>query len=182
MSAVRPDPEETRVVLSTSPGMTRELGERLGKRVQPGDFIGFVGELGAGKTHFIRGLTQGAGVDESQVASPTFAIVYPYEGGRVPLYHADLYRLADYDELYATGFFDLAQSPGVMLVEWIDRVWAAAPRELLLLTFEHLEGQPEQRRLVARVWGARYRERLEQWLGGEGAATPDRGAGRPTKP
>lgn len=154
-----------RVIESTSPEQTRELGVRLGEVLQPGDFVGLVGDLGAGKTHFIRGIAEGAGVDRTQVASPTFAIVYPYEGGRIPLYHADLYRLADYDELYATGFMDLIGGDGAMLVEWIDKVPEAAPPELLVLTFEHVPGAEERRRITVDPRGGRYVERVRAWLG-----------------
>lgn len=164
MSAPRGAPSFTRSLMSSSPEQTRELGVRLGQLVQPGDFIGLVGDLGAGKTHLIRGVTEGVGVDLSQVASPTFAIVYPYEGGRVPLYHADLYRLADYEELYATGFMDLIGGEAVMLVEWIDRIWSAAPRELMLISLEHLKDRPDERRLTADAWGERYEQRVRDWL------------------
>src|SRR5690348_12674735 len=110
-----------RAVESTSAEETFALGERLGALLRPGDFVGLMGELGAGKTQLVRGIAHGAGVNPREVASPTFAIVYPYRG-RLPLYHADLYRLQDYDELYATGFLDLVDAGGATLVEWLDRI------------------------------------------------------------
>ncbi len=85
---------------------TLALDAKLGKLLQPGDFVGLIGDLGAGKTQLVRGVAAGANVPTAQVASPTFAIVYPYVG-RLPIYHADFYRLESYDELYATGFTDL---------------------------------------------------------------------------
>ena len=100
-------PTRSRRLVSPSPEETHRLGVKLGQLLQPGDFVGLIGDLGAGKTHLVRGVAEGAGVAHSEVASPTFAIVYPYDG-RIPLYHADLYRLADYEELYATGFMDLS--------------------------------------------------------------------------
>jgi tRNA threonylcarbamoyladenosine biosynthesis protein TsaE len=157
----RPAPDLEREVQSSSPDETSALGARLGAVLQPGDFVGLIGELGAGKTHFVRGVAEGAGVLKEEVASPTFAIVYPYRG-RVPLYHADLYRVADYDELYATGFMDLG-SDGAVLVEWLDKVPNAAPPEVLLLSFE--VSADEQRRIVARAWGARPARLLADWLG-----------------
>jgi tRNA threonylcarbamoyladenosine biosynthesis protein TsaE len=117
---------------------TRAIGVALGKLLQPGDFIGLIGDLGAGKTELARGIAEGAGVPKGEVASPTFAIVYPYRG-RIPLYHADLYRLADEDELFATGFFDLtAAKDGAFVVEWLDRIPTAAPEERLVITLQPL--------------------------------------------
>ena len=79
---------------------TFALGVRLGELLEPGDAVALVGELGAGKTQLVRGICQGAGVPEREVASPSFAIVATYRG-RIPVHHADLYRLADEDELHA---------------------------------------------------------------------------------
>ena len=146
---------------SASPEETHQLGVRLGRLLQPGDFVGLIGDLGAGKTHLVRGVAEGAQVERSQVASPTFAIVYPYQG-RLPLYHADLYRLADYDELYATGFLDLVGGEGALLVEWLDRIPAAAPREYLRLTLR--DAGEDARELEAEAWGARPAELLRAWL------------------
>ena len=153
----------SRTLVSRSPEETHALGVRLGRLLQPGDFVGLVGDLGAGKTHFVRGVAEGAGVDRSEVASPTFAIVYPYRG-RVPLYHADLYRLADADELYATGFHDLVGADGAVLVAWLDRVPEAAPREHLRLTLGADREDPEERSLRADAVGARAVALLEAWL------------------
>jgi len=150
------------VLKSSSAEETRALGLALGRLLQPGDFVGLMGELGAGKTEFSRGVAEGAGVPRGEVASPTFAIVYPYQG-RIPLYHADLYRLADEEELYATGFFDLVtEGKGAFLVEWIDRVPAALPNDALDLRIETLS--LDERRLVATARGPRSQELLRQWL------------------
>ncbi len=150
---------------AASPDETFALGERLGRLLEPGDFVGLIGELGAGKTLFARGVARGAGVPEGQVSSPSFAIVNPYQG-RLPLYHADLYRLGDVDELYATGFFDLVGSGGAMLVEWVDKVPEAVPASWLCLTFEVLGDS--SRRLRAGAVGARPNELLGDWLGYRG--------------
>ena len=154
-------PTRSHTVRSGSPEETHGLGVRLGRLLQPGDFVGLVGELGAGKTHLVRGVAEGAGVERSQVASPTFAIVYPYQG-RLTLYHADLYRLADYDELYATGFLDLVGGDGAVLVEWLDRIPQAAPREFLRITLR--DAGEDSRELVAEAWGTRPAELLTAWL------------------
>lgn len=154
-------PTLTRTLRSGSPDETHRLGVRLGELLQPGDFIGLMGDLGAGKTHLVRGVAEGAQVARSEVASPTFAIVYPYRG-RLPLYHADLYRLADRDELYATGFFDLLGGDGAVLVEWLDRIPEAAPREHLRLTLRAVA--EEARELHAEAFGQRPAELLASWL------------------
>jgi len=167
---------EPRPITVRSPGEMRRLGERLGELLEPGDFVGLVGELGAGKTVLTRGIAAGAGVAESEVASPTFAIVYPYRG-RLPVHHADLYRLADVYELYATGFFDLL-GQGATVVEWIDRVPEAMPEDRLVVRIARtgersrrleLQARGERHQALARAlreaWTAKRRagrERLER--------------------
>jgi tRNA threonylcarbamoyladenosine biosynthesis protein TsaE len=151
---------------SGSPERTFSLGAGLGKVIEQGDFVGLMGELGAGKTQFVRGVAAGAAVPSAQVASPSFAIVYPYQG-RITLHHADLFRVADYDELYATGFTELASGEGAMLVEWLDRVPQAAPPDLLLLHFEFGAGD-QDREITARAFGERPLDLLRRWLGAGG--------------
>ncbi len=143
---------------------TLGLGAKLGKLLQPGDFIGLTGELGAGKTQLVRGVAAGVGVPAAQVASPTFAIVYPYQG-RLPIYHADFYRLESYDELYATGFTDLVAGDGAVLVEWLDRIPRAAPGELLLMRFGIPDAKrPEARTIWAQAFGPRHTALLRDWI------------------
>ncbi|MBI3183043.1 MAG: tRNA (adenosine(37)-N6)-threonylcarbamoyltransferase complex ATPase subunit type 1 TsaE [Myxococcales bacterium] len=141
---------------------TFALGERLGRLLAPGDFVGLLGELGTGKTQLVRGVAEGAGVPRKEVASPSFAILYPYRG-RIPLYHADLYRISGYDELYATGFFELWGGDGALLVEWLDRVPEASPDSLLLV--ELAFAGDDHRTIQARAYGARPAELLAAWLG-----------------
>lgn len=149
------------VVTTASAEQTLALGERLGRLLQSGDFVGLSGELGAGKTVFARGVAQGTGADVSEVSSPTFAIVQTY-AGRVRLHHADLYRIASARELEGTGFFDLRDGGGAALVEWIDRVPEAAPPDWLEL---RLSAPAEaQRRIEAIAHGPRAGELLEAWL------------------
>jgi tRNA threonylcarbamoyladenosine biosynthesis protein TsaE len=146
-----------------SPDATHRLGVKLGGLLESGDFVGLIGDLGAGKTHLVRGVAEGAKVPRSEVASPTFAIVYPYSG-RIPLYHADLYRLTNYDDLYSTGFMDLVGGEGAVLVEWLDRIPEAAPREYLRVTLRHAGA--EARELTAEAFGARPAALLDAWLAG----------------
>lgn len=168
MKLTSAQPDVTRQLSTHSPEETWELGVRLGRVLEPGDFVGLIGDLGAGKTHFVRGVADGAEVDRSQVASPTFAIVYPYEGGRIPLYHADLYRLADYDDLYGTGFLDLVGTDAALLVEWLDNVPEAAPPQRLVIRIAHPDrAGADERVFVVEAYGARPAALLNAWLGAE---------------
>ena len=145
---------------SRSPEETRALGEALGRVLQDGDFVGLEGELGAGKTEFARGLARGAGVPEDEVASPTFAIVHAYRG-RLPLAHADLYRLTDPDDLYGTGYHELRDGPGAMAVEWLDRFPDAAPADALRIRFT--ETGEELRELYCQPSGMLSAHLLQRW-------------------
>ena len=100
---------------------TEELGFRLGQVLQPGTVIAYTGDLGAGKTAFTRGLARGLEIPE-RVTSPTFTIVNEYEGGRLPLFHFDMYRLASSDELFDIGWEDYLARGGVCAVEWSENV------------------------------------------------------------
>ena len=144
---------EVRLV-SRSARATAALGERLGRLLSPGDAVALTGELGAGKTQLVRGACRGAGVPEAQVASPSFAIVATYQG-RLPVHHADLYRVGDQDELYGTGFFDLLGGDGAVLVEWADRVPGALPPERLEIHLSHDARRPGVRHLEAVGTGER---------------------------
>ena len=100
---------------------TEQLGERLGVALKPGSVIAYTGDLGAGKTAFTRGLAKGLQVPE-RVTSPTFNIVNEYEGGRLPLFHFDMYRLGGADELFDIGWEDYLARNGVCAVEWSENV------------------------------------------------------------
>ncbi|HYG69573.1 MAG TPA: tRNA (adenosine(37)-N6)-threonylcarbamoyltransferase complex ATPase subunit type 1 TsaE [Anaeromyxobacteraceae bacterium] len=144
---------------------TFRLGARLGALLRSGDVVALVGDLGAGKTQLVRGACEGAGVPAGEVSSPTFAIVATYHGARLPVHHADLYRIGDEDELYATGFFDLVGGEGATLVEWADRVPGALPKERLELTLGHVEDAPDDRIVKAAGTGARHAELARALMG-----------------
>ena len=112
---------------SNSPGETEALGAALAKLLWPGAVVAFTGDLGAGKTAFVRGMAQGLGV-AGRVTSPTFTIVNEYEGGRLPLFHFDLYRLASSDELFEIGWEDYLRRGGVCAVEWSENAAGALER------------------------------------------------------
>ena len=107
--------------VTNSPEETEALGEMLAGRLEPGTVIAFTGDLGAGKTAFVRGLARGLGIGE-RVTSPTFTIVNEYEGGRLPLFHFDMYRLDSADELFDIGWEDYLARGGVCAVEWSEKV------------------------------------------------------------
>ena len=107
--------------ITHSPEETRALGARLANALQGGEVIAFTGDLGAGKTAFVSGLAQALGVDE-RVTSPTFTIVNEYEGGRLPLFHFDMYRLGSADELFHIGWEDYLARGGICAVEWSENV------------------------------------------------------------
>ena len=106
---------------TTSPGQTEALGAALAKRLQPGTVIAYLGDLGAGKTAFTRGLARGLGIREP-VTSPTYTIVNEYLSGRLPLFHFDMYRLSCSDDLFDIGWEDYLERGGVCAVEWSENV------------------------------------------------------------
>lgn len=103
--------------ITNSPEETEALGERLAGHLRAGTVVAYTGDLGAGKTAFTRGLARGLGIPE-RVTSPTFTIVNEYEGGRLPLFHFDMYRLSSSEELYEIGWEDYLARGGVCAVEW----------------------------------------------------------------
>lgn len=105
---------------TNSPAETEALGKRLGGLVPAGTVIAYTGDLGAGKTAFTRGLARGLGITE-RVTSPTFTIVNELEGGRLPLFHFDLYRLGSSEELWDIGWEEYLDRGGVCAVEWSER-------------------------------------------------------------
>ena len=131
--------------ITNSPEETEALGARLAGALEPGAVVAFTGDLGAGKTAFVRGLARGLGVQD-RVTSPTFTIVNEYEGGRLPLFHFDLYRLGSADELFDIGWEDYLARGGVCAVEWSERM-----EELLepgTIRVDLRRGEDESRRVI----------------------------------
>ena len=110
--------------ITNSPEQTELLGEALGKKLSGGEIVAYLGDLGAGKTAFTRGLARGLGIS-MRVTSPTYTIVNEYEGGRLPLFHFDMYRLPDADALFDIGWEDYLLRGGVCAVEWSENVTEA---------------------------------------------------------
>lgn len=122
------------VIETNSEAETVLAGEKMGKKLLPGDVLAFYGDLGAGKTAFIRGVARGLGI-ASRVSSPTFTIVNEYPGP-VPLFHFDMYRLGSSDELFEIGWEDYLTRGGVCCVEWTENVADAMPAEAVAVTIE----------------------------------------------
>lgn len=120
---------------SASPETTEEIGFRLGSVLHGGEVIAFRGGLGMGKTCFTRGLARGLGYGGA-VTSPTFALVNEYIGGRLPLYHFDMYRITCWEDLYSSGFFEYAESGGVVAAEWSENIENALPEGTITVEFK----------------------------------------------
>ena len=125
---------------------TQALGQRLAKRLLPGDVIAYFGDLGAGKTALTRGIAQGLGVTDL-VTSPTYTIVNEYLTGRIPLFHFDMYRLGSSDELFDIGWEDYLARGGVCAVEWSENVEDAL-RDAIHITIEKAPLDPDTRRIT----------------------------------
>ena len=114
---------------------TCELGEKIGQMAKPGMVISLTGDLGVGKTVFTQGLAKGLGIEEP-VNSPTFTIVQVYEEGRLPLYHFDVYRIGDIEEMDEIGYEDYFYGEGVCLIEWADLIREILPEQMCRVTIE----------------------------------------------
>jgi tRNA threonylcarbamoyladenosine biosynthesis protein TsaE len=147
---------------SSNSAETEMLGEDLGRLLQAGDIVCLCGELGSGKTVLTKGMAKGLGVTpERAVRSPSFVLMHRYQG-RVPVYHADLYRLDGPTEIDAIGLRDFLGGDGVAIIEWADKLEASSPVERLQITIAH---QAEETRLITITpWGVRYQQLIEQWL------------------
>ncbi len=116
--------------MTNDPSETLALGEIIGRDAMPGDIYALYGDLGAGKTVFTQGMAKGLGIKD-HVNSPTFTIMQIYEGGRLPLYHFDTYRLTSSDELDETGFEGYFYGDGVTVIEWASRVEDLLPGDCI---------------------------------------------------
>lgn len=129
---------------STTPEATHALGLELAERAQPADVIALHGDLGAGKTHLVKGIGAGLGYDPAAIRSPTFTLVQVHEGGRLPLYHIDAYRIGDPAELYELGYDSYLYGEGVCCIEWPSRMGDLVPDTALHLSLTH-EGRTTRR-------------------------------------
>jgi tRNA threonylcarbamoyladenosine biosynthesis protein TsaE len=143
-------------VISRSAEHTRQLATRLGKLLQGGEIVGLVGELGTGKTCFVRGLTEGLGVSrDTWIRSPTFTLVNEYHG-RLPIYHIDLYRIESTGELEELNLREYLYSNGVSLIEWFEYFPAGEIDDHLEIELAYRDGS--KREVTFSPHGTRYEE------------------------
>jgi tRNA threonylcarbamoyladenosine biosynthesis protein TsaE len=129
----------TETVTTHSEVETREVGRRVSRALTAGSVVLLFGDLGAGKTAFVKGLAEGLGVDRDEVSSPTFTLIQEYRGGRLPLLHVDLYRLNDAREIEDLGLDELGEG-GVLAIEWAERL-PVEPPGAVSVTITHGEGE-----------------------------------------
>jgi len=122
-------------ILCATPDETRALAQALAEELAPGAVLSLEGPLGAGKTQFVKGLALGAGFG-GEVSSPTFTLVHEYVGGRLPVFHFDLYRLESSDGVVALGIDDYLDAGGIVAVEWGDRFPGLIDRGARRIRFE----------------------------------------------
>ncbi len=122
---------------------TEALGERLASALTEGRVVAFTGDLGAGKTAFVSGMARALGVEE-RVTSPTFTIVNEYEGGRLPLFHFDMYRLDSADELFHIGWEDYLARGGICAVEWSENVAEAIEDDAIRVSIVRGDGDDDR--------------------------------------
>ncbi len=133
------------VTVTHSRTETENFAAEFAKAVKSGTVIAFEGDLGAGKTCFTSGFAKGMGYD-GEVNSPTFAIVNEYLGGRLNIYHFDMYRVSGWDDLYTTGYFEYLEMGGVLMIEWSENIASALPDDTVIITIEKLS--EDERRIT----------------------------------
>jgi len=148
---------ERRVVTCPDPAATRDLAAALARVAAPGDVISLIGELGAGKTLFAKGFGAGLGVTAT-INSPSFVLMAEY-AGRLPLFHLDLYRLADAGDALAGGLIDERQGEGVTLIEWAERLGPALPAGRLEVRIDGTGDEP--RTITLSIVDPAYRRYLQ---------------------
>ena len=131
--------------ISVNAAETKALGERLAEKIETGDVLALVGDLGAGKTQFVKGLAKGLG-STVVVTSPTFTLVHEYQDSRLPIYHFDFYRIESLAALRAIGFDEIVFGDGVSVIEWADRFADAIPPRARWIKFEIVS--ENQRRIL----------------------------------
>jgi tRNA threonylcarbamoyladenosine biosynthesis protein TsaE len=130
--------------ISNSPEETAAAGAEVAKRARVGDVFGLTGDLGAGKTQFVKGFVAAVG-STAEVTSPTFTLIHEYSGGRCPVYHFDFYRLESHDAVLRVGFDDYVEGDGVCIIEWADRFAHLLPPRTRWIS---LCAESETRRLI----------------------------------
>ena len=126
---------DIKIYETLSPEETLEVGKELGKASVAGQVYALVGDLGVGKTVFTKGFAEGLGIEEA-VNSPTFTILQSYDEGRIPLYHFDVYRIEEPEEMEEIGFDEYIEGDGVCLIEWAGRIADILPENIIVIRIE----------------------------------------------
>ena len=126
---------DIKIYETLSPEETLEVGKELGKASVAGQVYTLVGDLGVGKTVFTKGFAEGLGIEEA-VNSPTFTILQIYDEGRIPLYHFDVYRIEEPEEMEEIGFDEYIEGDGVCLIEWAGRIADILPENIIVIRIE----------------------------------------------
>lgn len=135
---------------------TIELGRKIGSMCNPGDIFCLTGDLGTGKTHITKGIAEGLNVKE-HITSPTFNIVNEYHSGRLSLFHFDVYRVSDPDEIYQIGFDEYIFGDGVSVIEWANYIEELIPNQFVHIKLEKLpEKEDHLRKVTIKYFGNRY--------------------------
>ncbi len=145
------------IIETFSPEETFRLGQQFGEQACPGQVCALVGDLGVGKTVLTQGIAEGLGIREP-ITSPTFTIVQAYEGGRLPFYHFDVYRIADVDEMEEIGYEDYFYGQGVSIIEWGNLVPEILPGHCMEIRIEKDLEQGFDYRRITISGGTEWRE------------------------
>ena len=129
-------------IITTSPEETIEFAKKIGAVLKKGDVIAYKGGLGAGKTTFTRGLAMGAGL-EDEGYSPTFALINEYTGD-VNIYHFDMYRIENTDDLETTGFFDYPMEDSIFVIEWSENIIDALPENTIFIQINRIDDETRE--------------------------------------
>ncbi len=135
--------KNTETIILHNEQETIEYGKRLGQQAAPGQILALTGDLGAGKTTLTKSIAAGLGISE-MITSPTFTIVKEYHSGRLPLYHFDVYRIGDIDEMYELGYEEYFFGSGLCVVEWADLIEELIPEEAMWISIAYGEREEER--------------------------------------
>lgn len=144
---------ETNIIPIKSEQDTREFGLKLGKEARSGTVIAMIGDLGTGKTTLTKAIAEGLGVKDI-ITSPTFNIVKEYDSGRLPLYHFDVYRIGDVEEMFEIGYEEYFFGEGICVVEWADIIEELIPEDAVVIKIQY-GASPEER--IYEIEGAQGR-------------------------
>lgn len=148
-------------LLSKAPTDTEKIGEKIGQALENGDVVCLSGELGVGKTAFVKGLAKGMGVKE-HITSPTFTIVNEYNG-KYTLYHFDVYRVNDVDELCEMGFEEYLYGDGISVIEWAELIKPILPKEKLWVEIsKDIKKGEDYREISLTPYGEKYSKMVQQ--------------------